>query len=166
MNKSKSHAFGKDCYLIGKDKNGDLIWLEAASWDCNWYWGFGYIEVYTSQSNPAKSRDINSHSHWDRLVGKQEDGSYKHHINEVLAESVLSNSESWKLSELMQSFYVLEEAAGLFNRGGSHLTTNPANDILKSPEMEKRINEVMLPAIFAEVYKILTPDEQSRTDAA
>ena len=166
MNKSKSHAFGKDCYLIGKNKHGDLIWLEAAKWDCGWYWGFGYIEVYTSQSNPAKSRDISSHSHWDGLVGNQEDGSYKHHVNEALSESVLSDSESWKLSELMASFYILKEAAGLFSRGGSHLTTNPVKDILKSQDMEKHINEVMMPAIFAEVYKILTPDEQSQAGAA
>lgn len=161
MNKSKSHAFKRDCYLIGKDKHGDLIWMEAAHWACSWYWGFGYIEVYTSQANPAKSRDISSHSHWDSLFGKRKDGSYPHHVNEVLAESVLSNSEAWTLSELMKSFYKLQSAAKVFHRGSTGITENPAKDILKNPDIGKHINEVMLPAIFAEVYKILTPEGQS-----
>ena len=48
LKKRKSHAFGKDCYLIGRDKYGDLIWLEAAKWDCEWYWGFGYTHTGTA----------------------------------------------------------------------------------------------------------------------
>jgi len=39
MNKQKSHAFGKDVYFLGVDKNGYNLRLEEASWDCNWYWG-------------------------------------------------------------------------------------------------------------------------------
>jgi hypothetical protein len=46
LSKRKSHAFGKDIYLIGKDKSGTNYWLESPSWDCDWYWGFGYIETY------------------------------------------------------------------------------------------------------------------------
>lgn len=46
MKKEKRHAFGKDIYLLGVDADGTRYWLEAPSWDCGWYWGFGYVEVY------------------------------------------------------------------------------------------------------------------------
>ena len=38
MEKKKSHAFGKDVYLLGTI-NGKMQWLEAPSWNCGWYWG-------------------------------------------------------------------------------------------------------------------------------
>ena len=159
LTKTKSHAFGKDCYLIGRDKYGDLIWLEAASWDCSWYWGFGYIEVYTRQSSPSSSKDISSHSHWSGLLGRQDDGDHNHHINEALQETVLLDSESWKLSDLMQSFYTLKKAAEFYHHGCSHLTSTDTQDELKSEEQEKHINETILPRLFEEVYKILTPKD-------
>ena len=52
MKKEKRFAFGKNIYLLGSDKDGVKYWLEEASWDCGWYWGFGYVETYTNNSNP------------------------------------------------------------------------------------------------------------------
>lgn len=40
MKKEKRKAFGKNIYLLGEDTEGTKYWLEEASWDCNWYWGF------------------------------------------------------------------------------------------------------------------------------
>jgi len=157
LTKTKSHAFGKDTYLIGRDQYGDPVWLEAASWDCSWYWGFGYMEVYTNKLNPSAARDINSHSHWSGFVGKQDNGEYHRHINQTLTESVLTESESWKLSDLMASFYTLKEAAAIVDRGGSHLSTPDNQAAITDKEMAERINKVLLPALFEEVYKILTP---------
>lgn len=160
IQKKTSNAFGKDCYLIGRDKHGDYIWLTAATWDCDWYWGFGYIEVYTRQMDPANSRDIRSHRHWEGFLGKQEDGSYKHHINEVLQETVLTDKESWELSDLMKSFYTLREAAGYFNRGGSHLSSTSIRLNCVDIDMEKQINEVETPKLFQRVYEILGQDNE------
>ena len=67
MKKQKNHAFGKDIYLLGKDNGDTLYWLEAGSWDCKWYWGFGYVETYTNNNHPSRSRDISSHQHFDSL---------------------------------------------------------------------------------------------------
>lgn len=157
LEKKKSHAFGKDCYLIGRDKHGDLIWLEAAKWDCDWYWGFGYIEVYTRQSDPANASDISSHSHWSGQLGKQDDGEYKHHINEVLQETTLTSDESWELSDLMQSFYTLSKTAELLKSGGSHLSGSGNMEYMKDSDIRKAINEEMLPKLFKSIYEILTP---------
>ena len=70
MEKKKSHAFGKDVYLLGTI-NGRYQWLEAPSWDCDWYWGFGYVEEYTRHDKPSASRDIVSHTHVDSLTTPQ-----------------------------------------------------------------------------------------------
>jgi len=157
MNKTKSHAFGKDVYLVGIDQYGDPVWLEAAKWDCDWYWGFGYMEVYTKKMNPANSHDISSHSHWNGFIGKQDNGEYHHHINQTLKQSVLTEKESWAVSDLMKSFYTLSEAAAVVGRGGSHLTA-PTSNVLVDKDMAERINTVLLPALFEEVYKILSPE--------
>ena len=34
MGKVKSHAFGKDVFLLGADKDDRYYWLEAPKWDC------------------------------------------------------------------------------------------------------------------------------------
>lgn len=163
MNKTKSNAFGKDCYLIGRDKNGDAIWLESAKWECGWYWGFGYVETYTSQLDPANSKDTTHHQHWSGLLGRR---LHSHHINEALEESVLSEEESWEISDLMKSFYTLKEAAEVLGRGGSNLTDKGNRDAIKSEQMVNEINEKMLPSLFQEIYKIIDPDAEIEEQAA
>jgi len=168
MEKQINQAFGKKVFLLGKKKTGEFIWLEQATWDCEWYWGFGYIETYTNNQHPELSRDINSHSHWSELVGKQEyydhekgctrtRPDYVHHlnVNPDIAETVLTEKESWELADLMQSYYTLKDTAGLYHSGNSHLTTTGID--LKNKEQEDYINKVLMPKIFNRVYEILTP---------
>lgn len=151
IKKKKSHAFGKDIYLLGVDKHGDKLWLEAASWDCNWYWGMGYVETYTNQDNPSIAKDITSHSHVDGLLKDC------HHFNEVLIESVLTDKESWELADLYKSFYTLKDTAEIFHTGNSNLTTTGID--LKDKQLETHINKVVLPKIFERIYEILTPEK-------
>lgn len=176
LKKRISHAFGKDIYLLGKDMDGQLVWLESSSWDCNWYWGFGYLETYTNNSYPNKAKDIKSHTHfngylwgkdkichYNRESNKWEDEplEYHHHINEsnFLAETVLTESESWELSDLMKQFYTLKEAAAIVHTGSAHLTSSKKVDS-KNQDMYKIINEILLPPIFKRIYEILTPEEK------
>jgi hypothetical protein len=168
--KKKSHAFGKDIYLVGKEKSGEFVWLESPSWDCGWYWGFGYVETYINNCSPHLSRDISSYSHWSGFLGKVEHydfekkcfvlGEYRHHINEsdLMDETVLTEKESWLISDLMQSFYTLKESAEVLGRGGSHLTNDP-DKVCQDVAMANKINKEILPAIFEKVLKILTPEE-------
>lgn len=169
MEKRKDHAFGKDIFLLGEEQDGSKVWLEEASWDCDWYWGFGYVETYTWNNHPSQSRDIQSHRHWKgAIVGNieyREDGErktmYVHHINENpnFAETTLTDTESWKLAELMETFYTLQKMAEMCHMGGAHITSNPLQHHLKNEEWEKHINETLMPMIFEEVYKILTGDD-------
>jgi len=169
INKRVSKAFGKKIYLLGVDKEGKNVWLEEPSWDCDWYWGFGYIERYTNNKNPERSRDILSHSHWDsEIVGiidvwdekKQKfvKSEYIHHLNENpnFKDTVLTDDESWELAELMNSFYILSKTAELLKNGCSGVTDNLAKDTIKNVEFRDKINKIILPEIFKKIDKLLS----------
>jgi hypothetical protein len=163
MQKRKDCAFGKNVYLLGENEYGEQVWLEAPSWDCGWYWGFGYVEVYAGRGgvgrvSPSKASDINSHSHFDGLLWfTEENGSYVHHLNASpkMKETVLTDEESWELADLMKSFYTLKKTAEFFHQGNSHVSSTGVS--LKNPEIEKYVNEVAIPAITARVLEILSP---------
>ena len=154
MERKVSHAFGKDIYLLGKDSLGTYYWLEKASWDCDWYWGFGYVETYTNNKNPNRAKDISSHQHFDGLFfnkGKMSFDVFK----EFFEETVLTDREIWTLLELMKSFYTAREYASMLHIGGAHYTTNPCKEIIQDFDEWDRINKVVIPAICEEVYNLL-----------
>ena len=66
----------EDYYLIGKDNTGERVWLEKPSWDCGWYWGFGYLQTMQGNREPSRARDINSHTHWDSRVDESHKNAY------------------------------------------------------------------------------------------
>ena len=159
MNKQKNHAFGKDIYLLGKDANGTLYWLEQATWDCQWYWGGGYVETYTNNQHPERARDIDSHQHFDSLFFKGNKDGYTA-FYELFTDTPFTNNEVWKILELMLSFYIIREYSDTIHRGGAHYTSNPASGVIKSEDEYKRINEKVIPAIMNELYKILGGSEK------
>ena len=159
MKKEKTKAFGKDIFLLGKDKEGTKYWLEAASWDCGWYWGFGYVETYTNNNCPHIAKDIESHQHFDGLFFNKNKNGYDA-FKEFFAEYTITDKELWKLLELMKTFYALKETAEVLSRGGAHYTSNPCSEIIKNDAEVNRINKTVLPAIFNEIYNILGGDEE------
>lgn len=163
--KTKSHAFGKDIYWLGHDSNGINYWLEEPKWECGWYWGAGYVETYTNNTNPSIARDINSHQHFNGLwlsshPNKHGGESYRHQLQDWEGFCTpLTDKEQWELSELMQSVYTLKEAAEYFERGGSHISTVAGMaDVQKRKEWAKEINETLLPDLFIRIRSILSPE--------
>ena len=151
IEKKVSRAFNKNIYLLGRDEDGTNYWMEEPTWDCGWYWGLGYIETYTNNRSPAHSKDINSHEHFDTKFLDKGYETYK----KFFKESVLDNSEIWKLLELMRTCYTLSSAAGLFERGSSHITHNDCYDIIKDQKIYEEIVKVKLPAVISEVCNLL-----------
>ncbi len=133
---------------IGSDsRSRDLHlyeYLAAPSWDCDWYWGFGYLQtkhLYHHVDGLAKTH--NAHM-FDAL--KKEYGD---------TLTITDDKDLWTFCELMYTFYTLKEYAALCHTGGSHTTTNPCADILTLPEREKEINHVTLLAIFDALNDLL-----------
>ena len=155
--KTKKHVFGKDIYFIGRDKDGVNYWLEAATWDCGWYWGFGYVETYTNNNNPEYSRDISSHQHFDGLFLK---GNIFDSFKNTIVETPLNNNEIWELLGYMKEFYIMREYSD-FLHSGNHITSRAKNIKEEENETEnkkeyKRINEKLMPELFEKIYKLLT----------
>jgi hypothetical protein len=69
----------------------------------------------------------------------------------------LIEREQWILSDLMKMAYTLQKTAELYRRGNAYLTSHDLVPQLKRPDREKEINEIELPAIFAQIAKLLTP---------
>ena len=159
LNKRVERAFNKKVYLLGADADGCLYWLESPSWDCGWYWGFGYVETYTNNMHPSKSRDIESHQHIKGSFIGNIDGQYIHNIYDapLLASTTFTESEGWELSELFFQFYTLRESAELFHRGKCNIAyTELKHDESKCKETADYINNVMIPAITNRIIKILS----------
>ncbi len=133
--------FKKNIFIGTKDN--DKEYLIAPSWDCEWYWGFGYL----------RGKRIHHHVN---TINKDKNlfDSIKEYYGETLNKKLKDNETLWKFCELMQTFYILKDTAGLLHRGGSHYTTNPLSEQLKNPGERARINEVLMPLVFDEIYKL------------
>lgn len=147
MNKKTFTWHGKKYYLIGT-KDGEDMYLEQARFDCGWYWGLGYIETFTNRRHPERSADISSHTHFDVLFRK-----YSDFVDDL--ETPFTKEEKWKIYEIMQSLYTARKYSDMLHCGGAHITTNPAKETIQDDAEYKRINEVMIPAMLEELYKIM-----------
>jgi hypothetical protein len=105
---------------------GELIYLYKHSWDCNWYWGMGYIG----------NKDL--HTHFDlSFLGR----SFESDITSVFSKTKLTQNNWWTILEMFQSAYALKEAAELYHRGGSHISNNLCREKLKNEELAARLNK-------------------------
>lgn len=140
---------------LGKNDD-EKIYLSAPSWDCGWYWGFGYIgsnnrhyhidglttiETYNYEAKAFTHKSVNLY-----------DG-FKEHFGDTFI--VKRDKDIWTLAELFKSFYTLRETAEMLGSGSAHLTNNPCKDLIINKAEVERINNVVLPQIFEEIYKIL-----------
>jgi hypothetical protein len=157
LNKKIINKFGKH-FLLGINQDGEYVWLKKESWDCNWYWGFGYLHTYTNNKQPERSRDISAHFHFDStfLNGKE---CARDMFKKYFKSTVLTDSEIWELVDYMQTFYTLKEVAELFKNGYSHQTERAKIETLKSEDQRDLVNKVWLPEVFKRIEALLTPAE-------
>lgn len=158
LKKQIDHAFKKDVYLLGKDADGNKLWLEAPSWDCDWYWGFGYVEEYVQNWAPSKARDIQSHTHID--IKFKKNGKIQM-WKSALVLHTYTQKEAILLGDLFTRFYALKDAAAklhdnVFNTSKIDLlpTVTPFN------ENHKQWISIVcdeIPEITQQIIDILTP---------
>ena len=153
LKKQKEHAFGKDVYLLGKDRQGVRYWLEQPSWDCDWYWGFGYIKTYTNNLHPSRARDIRSHQHADNFMRWCIEWNGR---EPILHRTIFTEREAWALCELFERFYLFKKLAELYHKG---FLIARYSFKMKSPQETERINKEILPPIMNAIIDILKPDE-------
>lgn len=151
-------------WLLGKNEENRNVWLEKPSWDCGWYWGFGYLETMRGNRLPSLATDIQSHTHWDSQVSRSQHNAYdwftetfgtpKDKKTKGKKCSRFTDDQIWQLCELMQSFYTLKNTAEILARGSAHYTDNPARKTILNKREAKRINTKVLPEIFKHIANI------------
>lgn len=118
------------------------------SWDCGWYWGFGYVMQYTN--NTSSHEHIDSSFLCENVVNLYD--------AKQLHKTSFSYVEGWKLTELFRQFYLLKEMAAFAGRErpNCHIASSVvAHGALSS--WSGHINKVMIPAITEAIITILTP---------
>lgn len=105
---------------------GEAIYLYKHSWDCNWYWGMGYIG----------NKDL--HTYFKSTFLKDR-GTYD--IKDIFSKTKLTQNNWWNILEMFETAYALREAADLYHRGGSHISNNLCRDKLKDEELAARLNK-------------------------
>ena len=119
--------------------DGECIFLYAPSWDCGWYWGFGYIG--------------NNHRHY-HLSGLTE----SHGVNLYDAINKEFNTghkikDLWKFCEIVKTIYSLRDISKVYHRGGTHFSNNPCKELITNLDEYIRINTVLIPELIDEMYK-------------
>lgn len=148
LEKQTVHKFGEH-YLIGKDSTGTKYYLKAPSWDCGWYWGFGYIRTYTNNAQPTRSRDISSHFHADNFYS----------FSENLTSTVYTEDEQWALFELFKNFYTLRnlaKAQASEGKEGNFTSKRHGFDYRTLIREGVNINKDCIPQVMAKIVSILT----------
>ena len=89
--------------------NNENIFLSPPSWECNWFWGFGYLG------------NANCHYH---LSGLSKDCNLFKGIKNHFGDSFIikDDKDIWTFVELIQTFYHLQESAEVCHSGGCLLT--------------------------------------------
>ena len=154
MEKLVSKAFGKKQYLLGVDKNGIYYWLEESKFESGNYWSIGYVETFTSNKNPAVSRDITTHQHFKGMFLENNHSCYGA-FKSFFVERTVNDKELYMLMELMWSLYTAKDYAEFLYRGGSCQTENPCSLVIKNKEEYDRISHKVIPELLKNLYILL-----------
>jgi len=113
-----------DKILLGNTTQYGRLYLSKHSWDCGWYWGFGYIG------------NSSLHMHIESLINGEYD------VNKIFDGSTgITQDQWWIIRDLFTQAYALQKAAEVYQYGG-HQTFNPGiTDCIKNLEMAALINK-------------------------
>lgn len=142
---NESLCFGKRTY------DDVSIYLSAPSWDCEWYWSYGYL----GNQNEHYHLDDYETPYW--LREKQNRNMYDALKNDyILAPKIYENL--WLFCEFTETIYSFKTIAEVYKRGGSHYThSKDEQKITQDLVAYERINNIILPQLFDKLYTIITP---------
>ena len=104
---------------------GELLYLTKHSWDCDWYWGMGYIG----------NKDL--HCHFDNQFLRNPEYA----ISNIFESTNIKQSDWWIILDLFKQAYALQAAAEIYIHGGHMTSKKNVTDIVHSDEMAASINK-------------------------
>jgi len=121
IKESQSYNPKKDSLFI----QGETIVIKKHSFDCGWYWGFGYIG----------NRNLHCHSSifTNELLW--------HDAKDVFEKSIFENNKDfWIFKDLLAQAYALQKASEVYRHGG-FITSGAITEIIKNKDKENAINK-------------------------
>lgn len=104
--------------------SGETIFLSEHNWDCDWYWGFGYV---------GNGR---LHTHFDSTFLSTEAD-----VNKIFSETKINQDTWWLLRDLFIQAYALSKSAETYRYGGHQTTKKGVTDIIQDKKMCIRLNK-------------------------
>ena len=156
---------------LGKTKDDNSsVYLEGFSWDCDWYWGGGYLGNRSFHTHFdgcfLDSVDVRGHC-LGNFVSPWYEGRCPENSTEIsngcsvweglgffLDNPQFTDNEWWRIKDLYKQFYSLREAADTFQYGG-HCTSGGRNEAEINLPMAKQINDHIENVIIPEIKKAL-----------
>lgn len=142
----------KEGYYLGVNQYDEKVYLEKPSWDCDWYWGFGYLEAYDKYGKWC------SHTHFDSDILHGQKDCFSN-FKAYFKETPLTDDEIYELCDYMRTFYILRDVAELYKHGYSWITHRAYIDILEDKDFYNLINKKQLPELFARIEKLFNKGE-------
>ena len=125
-------AIKQEKIYIGQIDN-ENIYITKHSWDCDWYWGFGYLG------------NRNRHFHIESLICVRDDnGKYPStEIADIFTVPVFTQNQWWIIRDLFIQAYSIRKCAEVFRYGGNQTHKTGITDILKNTMVKEVIdNEI------------------------
>lgn len=131
----------EEIYLGITEEHGK-VYLTKHSWDCAWYWGFGYV------------RSRHCHFHFESFLTK-----CPREASVLFNEPTFSDRSWWIIRDLFIQAYALKEAAATYHYGGHQCTSKGITDIIQCKEMELRLNKD-LEIVLNKVWQFMLDNQQ------
>lgn len=125
-------------YLGKRKEDGKKVYILAPTWDCNWYWSFGYLNATGEHFHLRNYGDKN----WKDCLER-----------DYILNVKLRGDNLWKFYELAKTAYKLKEVAEILGRGWQ-ITENPLGELIKNQTESNRINQIVLPQVFDAIDEI------------
>lgn len=133
-------------YLGTDRQTGYKVFLKGFAWDCNWYWGGGYLRCNYKNGKQA----IHTHFNCVFLDGV----AHWKDLNYFLLDVQFDSAQWWRIKDLYKQFYTLTKAAEVFQYGG-HCTLEDRSRYELCPAMAYTINHHIEYVIIPEIKKAL-----------
>ena len=154
---------GKDKVFFGVNKDtSDYIYITKPTWDCDWYWSFGYL------GNRNCHYHLSSYQEKD-MTFKDQNGKFHFFTikrNKCLHDCLLEDYELapviknnlWQFCEQSLTIYTLKDAYEVLYSGGSNNTTHALKDVVKDSEYAAKLANETLPKLLQAFWDLISQE--------
>jgi len=134
--------------FLGKTES-EIIYLYKHSWECDWYWGMGYVG------------NLNNHYHFEKFISNETDPKKIFPMG-----TNLTQSDWWVLRDLFIQAYALKHVAEIYQFGGNQVENSITRKII-SEEKAAIANsdlKIILDTIWDYLYEVNMRGNDMRKD--